>query len=634
MTGWATVESPESPDAARTLDGGPELSEFARSFSQRAPRLAWFLGAGASAQSFVPTAEQLVDVLLRHIYCTERGVPVDSVDLGDRRERRRLHEALSGQQGLPRDDDPRFYSEVFERAFPSPGDRATFIESQVRDARPNYGHHVLAALVANNSLRLVVTTNFDPLIERAINPVLDGEFFDGRQLEIADLDNPSRATRALANERWPLVVKLHGDYRSDHLKNITTELREQDEALRHSITGALAQFGLVVVGYSGRDESVVRMLRDALTSPTAYPAGLFWVMRPQDRLAPSVEALLADARLAGVEASILVASSFVDLTTRIEHAIAMPSPVRQWLSAKGSSQIRRAEPSPVGQTGAAPVIQLNALPVEQLPSEARSLAWDRNSASLGDLRAALRDAASGRDREAMVGMANGTPVAFGSDAVLSRALADVGVRVTDGSRSLNIGTDDSHDVDTQAVGIVTDALVVGLARQRGLGPVLRRYRPHQLRILRAEDAAFARLRRACGGELRGSIYNRAAGLELPWAEAIDVQLERRHGQWWLLLDPRIWTRREPLPREGALPPTPVELDAIHEQRRKFTQERTARRYNRQMGEIMEAWLDVLTGGQRVEIRTFALQTGEGVDAIAVLDGSAGISLPLLARNGS
>lgn len=126
---------------------------MARSFSQRAPRLAWVLGAGASAQSFVPTADQLVDALLWQIYCTERAVSIDSLDPTDRHERRRLHQTYSGQQGLPRDDDPSFYSEVFERAYASSQDRAAFIESQVRQAIPNYGHQVLAALVAANRLR-------------------------------------------------------------------------------------------------------------------------------------------------------------------------------------------------------------------------------------------------------------------------------------------------------------------------------------------------------------------------------------------------------------------------------------------------------------------------------------------------
>ena len=48
---------------------------------------------------------------------------------------------------------------------------------------------------------------------------------------------------------------------------------------------------------------------------------------------------------------------------------------------------------------------------------------------------------------------------------------------------------------------------------------------------------------------------------------------------------------------------------------------------------MTAWIDVLTGGQRTEIKTYDLQASEGVDAITVLDGRAATSLPLLRRPG-
>ena len=384
------MERIKNSAAARTLEGGPELSAFARSFSQRAPRLAWFLGAGASAQSFVPTADQLVDVLLRQIYCTERAFSIDSIDLADRHERRRLRQIYSDQQGLPPDDDPSFYSEVFERAYASSQDRAAFIESQVREAIPNYGHQVLAALVAADRLRLVLTSNFDPLIERAINPMLDGEFLDGRQLEIADLDNPGRARRALEAERWPLMVKIHGDYRSEHLKNISYELRKQDTELRRTVTSALTRFGLVVSGYSGRDESVVEMFRDVLLLPTPYPAGLVWVKRPQEEIATNVLNLLSDARSAGVETSVVTASSFVDLATRLQQVTSLPAPVRTWLSARVPSLVRRAEPAPSGPTGTAPILQLNALPVVQLPFEARSLELTARAVPLVRLREALQ----------------------------------------------------------------------------------------------------------------------------------------------------------------------------------------------------------------------------------------------------
>ena len=625
----ASVKCTQSPDAATTLVCAPELSAFARSFAQRASRLAWFLGAGASAQSFIPTADQLVDVLLRQINCTERGISIDSIDLGDHHERRRLQQAFSAQQGFPHYDDPHFYSEVFERAYASSEDRAAFVENLVREAVPNYGHYVLAALVAAKALKLIITSNFDPLIERAINPVLDGEFFDGRQLEIADLDNPGRAARAVNSDRWPLVVKVHGDYRSEHLKNVSSELREQDSELRRAMTSALSRFGVVVVGYSGRDESIMSMLRDVLELPTPFPAGLFWVRRPQDELAESVTRLLSDARSVGVQASIVTASSFVEFATRLEHAVEMPAPVRQWLSARAPSAVRRAEPTPVGPTGKAPILRLNALPVEQLPSKARRIDWAASGITLERLQQEIR----GSGYEALVGMVNGNLAALGRDSTIQSRLAHLGIRVTGACRSFDLSVDDTGERDTQALGLVMDALVVGLARERGLGPVLRRRRSHQLRVVRPDDSRLAELRRACRGQLRGEIQDRVSGLRLPWAEAVSVNLERRRGQWWLLLNPDIWTPKMPLPRMSVASPAPDELDTLFSQRAEFIRARHAGRYNRQIGEILTAWIKLLTGNRRIEIRTFDLRVGEGIGAVYVLDGSAASSLPLHGRRG-
>lgn len=147
--------SASSPSESAPAPPGRGLTEFSGTFSQRAGQLGWLLGAGASAQSFVPTAGQLIDLLLKHLYCREHHVPVGQVDLTDLLVRRRIHALYSGQGGLPDLDDPAFYSAVFERAFTEPQDRASFIEQLVRDAKPNYGHHVLAALAATGLASLV-----------------------------------------------------------------------------------------------------------------------------------------------------------------------------------------------------------------------------------------------------------------------------------------------------------------------------------------------------------------------------------------------------------------------------------------------------------------------------------------------
>ena len=49
--------------------------QFLNLFPQRAPRLMWFLGAGASVSSGLPTAGTLIWDCKRRIYCSENRVP-------------------------------------------------------------------------------------------------------------------------------------------------------------------------------------------------------------------------------------------------------------------------------------------------------------------------------------------------------------------------------------------------------------------------------------------------------------------------------------------------------------------------------------------------------------------------------
>lgn len=88
------------------------------------------------------------------------------------------------------------------------------------------------------------------------------------------IDSAERAERCLRENDWPLVAKLHGDYQSVALKNTDSELTTQDERLRTVLTQSCQRFGLIVTGYSGRDESVMTSLADVLSALTEFDGPL------------------------------------------------------------------------------------------------------------------------------------------------------------------------------------------------------------------------------------------------------------------------------------------------------------------------------------------------------------------------
>ena len=72
------------------------------------------------------------------------------------------------------------------------------------------------------------------------------------------------------------------------MKNTSKELK----ALTTNMEEKFAQFalenGLVVLGYAGRDESIMRVLEELLKDRRCFPHGLYWGLRAGEKIAPRV----------------------------------------------------------------------------------------------------------------------------------------------------------------------------------------------------------------------------------------------------------------------------------------------------------------------------------------------------------
>lgn len=259
-----------------------DLGEFLRIHAIRAPQLMWFLGAGASAGAGVPTAWDMIWEFKRLIYCTDQRISLARCsNLSDDRLRRRIQ---------------HFFDSKSPGTFPPhESDRRAYIDSAVVQGHESFGHLCLAAMLKCDRARIVWTTHFDHLLEDACATV----FQTTRSLVHANLDNPQVAISAINQGRWPVLVKIHGDFRSDRLKNIRPELESQDAELRRSLKSMSQTSGLVVAGYSGRDPSVLTALTDALADGAGFPRGLFWLSRRGGEILKPVETLLTTARRKG-----------------------------------------------------------------------------------------------------------------------------------------------------------------------------------------------------------------------------------------------------------------------------------------------------------------------------------------------
>jgi hypothetical protein len=269
--------------------------------------LCLLLGAGASMTSGMPSAERCIWEWKQDIFATNNPTLRESVgEISLAGTMRRIQEWLDRRGGYPRSGDAGEYSFYAQACYPTAKDRRTFFQNYVRRAVPFIGYSLIPLLVAKGCVRTIWTTNFDGLAARACAAE------NITCIEVG-IDVPQRAALVPRNKDLR-VVSLHGDYRYDDLKNTAEELQRQEKALRQELIAELREYDLVVVGYSGRDKSVMDALYEAYAGERV--GRLFWCWYG-DRVPEEVTTLLEKARSDGHEAFYVTSQGFDDLIERL-----------------------------------------------------------------------------------------------------------------------------------------------------------------------------------------------------------------------------------------------------------------------------------------------------------------------------
>jgi len=540
--------------------------QFLRLYGVRAPGLSWFLGAGASVSSGMPSADDMIWDFKRAIYCSAQRVSLRSCeDLGDPVLRQRLQSYFDSQAGRPEADGSEEYSSYFEAAYPNEADRRRYIEVPVRAARPSIGFAALAALMNLEKAPIVFSTNFDRLLEDAAT----AELGSSARLTVATLDSTAIAVDALNESRWPLYVKLHGDFGSRRLKNTSAELQQQDAQLRNALVSSAQRFGIVVAGYSGRDESIMTALEAALDGDTPFPNGLFWLVQPGGIILPRVAALLRKAALARIEAATIEVSSFDEIVVDVLNQLPnVPASFSSHIGTK-ASRISEAPLPAAGEKGGA-TLRLNALPIIAFPSSFRLISCDIGGS--GDVRAAVEQSGlpifAARKR---IGV-----IAIGSDADLKCAFESYGIKEfllqpVDRRRLRDDSTETGLLLATLAHGLAGQELATHRRRSRTTLHVV----PEQARSDRFKDLLAA----------TGQLFGVVRQTTISWSEACVIRLGTTGDTLWLYVRPMIYLE---------IPKDPPESDVT--KAKDFVRERQATRYNTKQNALLVAWVTALLWG--------------------------------------
>lgn len=230
------------------------------------------LGSGVSRPAEIPTGWEITLDLVRRVAVLQ-GVTGEP-------DRAKWYKTTFGA-------DPG-YSELLDQLASTPDERRSVLHSYIEPNEddiaagrktPTRAHRAIARLVAAGHVRVIITTNFDRLIENALRET-------GVEPTVITSDDALKGAVPLIHSRCH-VVKINGDYLDTRIRNTDSELGAYTPGLDILLDRIIDEHGLIVCGWSGDWDPA---LRAAVTRAPNRRYPMFWAARGQ--VSPVAQSLI------------------------------------------------------------------------------------------------------------------------------------------------------------------------------------------------------------------------------------------------------------------------------------------------------------------------------------------------------
>jgi hypothetical protein len=169
------------------------------------------------------------------------------------------------------------YSELLDQLCKSGAERQQYLkpffeptdgEREEGLKQPTAAHHAIADLMAGGYVRVVITTNFDRLLEQALEakgivPVV-----------VANADQ-ARGMLPLVHQKH-CIIKVHGDYLDTRIMNTASELELYTPEIDRLLDRVFDEFGMIICGWSGAWDPA---LRNAIVRAPSRRFSSYWASR-------------------------------------------------------------------------------------------------------------------------------------------------------------------------------------------------------------------------------------------------------------------------------------------------------------------------------------------------------------------
>jgi len=276
------------------------------------PKCSFLLGSGCSRSSGISTGTEVIDKLRKLWFLTNfnngNSYKINEFEIDEEKfesienefqkayleQETLLFEKLSESLNKIKDNQPNYFKKLltdineddlkknifedqlygfwFESFSENPRERQKLIETLIDNKEPSGAYLLLAHLIANKKITNVFTTNFDDLLYDCLIRYTEVKPKVYSHNEVAQYIN----TLSLR----PNIIKLHGDFLFENIKNIELETSHLWSNMENKLEESLKNFDLIVVGYNGADDSVMNSL--AKLKSNHY--GLIWCGRNPENL--------------------------------------------------------------------------------------------------------------------------------------------------------------------------------------------------------------------------------------------------------------------------------------------------------------------------------------------------------------
>ena len=236
-------------------------------------RFCFILGSGASVSSGIPMGGELERRWMAEM---EKNPGLAEVRATAERLKKKdyleydfkvIEEAWQEAKNLGTPLSSEYYFDIYKlRFFPNHRNGYHYLEKLMADAKPSFGYHPLALILTDKGRNnLVITTNFDSLVEDALFMYTSSKPLVINHELLADYAGDPNISR-------PIIAKVHRGIFFDPL-NMPEETDRLKDKWHNVLATVFQSYTPIVIGYGGGDNSLMEFLAD---ESVKMRNGIYW----------------------------------------------------------------------------------------------------------------------------------------------------------------------------------------------------------------------------------------------------------------------------------------------------------------------------------------------------------------------